>query len=61
MPNTVFTSIAHDDHDLTEEQINFVQNFPPLLDRPPESWILEVVPVPADLRTEAAARRPAGL
>jgi hypothetical protein len=51
MSDTVFTHTAHDDHDLTEEQIKFVQTFPPLLDRPAESFILEVVPLPEELGT----------
>tara|TARA_B100000131_G_scaffold221323_1_gene212878 strand:- start:55091 stop:55579 length:489 start_codon:yes stop_codon:yes gene_type:complete len=51
MSPTVFTHVAHDDHDLTEEQTNYVQTLPRLLDRPEESFILEVVPLPEHLGT----------
>jgi len=49
MSNTVFTHVAHDDHGLSEEQTAYIQNFPPLLDRAPESFILEVVTLPENL------------
>ena len=49
--NRVFTKVAHDDHGVSEEQVDFVMTHPDLLERAEGSFILEVLAIPSDLGT----------
>ena len=56
MPNNrVFTHIGHDDHGISPEQVEFVMTHPALLDRPADSFILEVIALPEELGTAPSA------
>lgn len=51
MTKTVFTQVAHNDHRITEEQLNFVQTHPDLLALPKDTHILQILTLPPDIKS----------